>query len=298
LALQGSCTMSASMDSWRSKLNTKYSKQDIEQWDVKLKAQLKDLKVQPDNRRCFDCEADDVTWASPKLGIFICMICSDVHRAAGAHITCVKNFNTYLWGPDEVALMKAVGNKRARALYGQEVVSPQTDKNTKVAYCTRKYGNPETQQLVAKEVAAAKEQAQGNQTAASGGAHVKQSSPAQSQVQPQFLHSAAANFFDDFFQEPPVTATKPEASGYTAASQAMPEDDWFVPMVAPAPPGKQEIKLSCIAEVSPVTSKVGENNTISMDDFLAACNPAPVVQKVPIKATTETDVFAGWESWD
>lgn len=42
------------------------------------------------------------------------MTCSDVHRAAGAHITCVKNFNTYLWSPDEVHMMRMVGNRKGK----------------------------------------------------------------------------------------------------------------------------------------------------------------------------------------
>eukprot|EP00427_Karlodinium_veneficum_P010315 CAMPEP_0169093204 /NCGR_PEP_ID=MMETSP1015-20121227/17312_1 /TAXON_ID=342587 /ORGANISM="Karlodinium micrum, Strain CCMP2283" /LENGTH=283 /DNA_ID=CAMNT_0009153829 /DNA_START=68 /DNA_END=919 /DNA_ORIENTATION=- len=81
-------------DTWRSKCGNKYAKKDIEKWDSALKKELAALRQLPHNKKCFDCDADDCTWASPKLGIFICVACSDVHRAAGAHITCVKNFNT------------------------------------------------------------------------------------------------------------------------------------------------------------------------------------------------------------
>lgn len=125
-----------------------FPKEDIDSWEGKLKAELAALKKLPCNRKCFDCGSDDTTWASPKLGIFICVSCSDVHRATGAHITCVKNFSTYLWGPDEVQLMKAVGNQRGRDLYGNKMVSPATSKDAKVKVCTEKYGNFKVQELV------------------------------------------------------------------------------------------------------------------------------------------------------
>jgi len=78
-----------------------------------------------------------------------------VHRAAGAHITCVKNFSTYLWGPDEVALMKSTGNKNGRELYGSVTVLPSDTKQHKVDVCTAKYGNPKVQKTIELQVAAA-----------------------------------------------------------------------------------------------------------------------------------------------
>lgn len=146
--------MAAVQETWRSKLGKKYQKKDIESWDMQLKAELAALLQIRYNTKCFDCGAIDVTWASPKLGIFLCVACSDVHRAAGSHITCVKNFSTYFWGPDEVALMKAVGNARGAELYGPSRVLPSDSKDHKVRICTNKYGGAEVQKAIEFQIAA------------------------------------------------------------------------------------------------------------------------------------------------
>eukprot|EP00930_Biecheleria_cincta_P100876 TRINITY_DN924_c0_g1_i2.p1 TRINITY_DN924_c0_g1~~TRINITY_DN924_c0_g1_i2.p1 ORF type:complete len:312 (+),score=64.87 TRINITY_DN924_c0_g1_i2:117-1052(+) len=144
-------------ETWRSKLGSKYQKKDIEKWDSQLKSELAALRKLGPNKKCFDCGSCDTNWASPKLGIFICTTCSDVHRAAGAHITCVKNFSTYLWGPDEVEVMKAVGNSKGRSVYGDATVQPSDPKHHKVIACTRKYGCPRIAESIRALVASATE---------------------------------------------------------------------------------------------------------------------------------------------
>lgn len=193
-------------EQWRSKFSTRYNKSDIEKWDASLKMTLAGLRKELHNRKCFDCGAEDSSWASPKLGIFICLKCSDVHRAVGTHITFVKNFSTYLWGLDEVELMKAVGNARGKAIYGESMVDASASKDSKVVVCTDKYGSPRVQGLIAEQISRAKTAAE-TSGAPSETAQAKSKGPAsgtprkEAQVKP-----SNDDWFDEMLSNQPAIA--------------------------------------------------------------------------------------------
>lgn len=103
---------------WRSKLNNEYPKREIEALDKEHHTILKKLRSEDANKRCVECGTQDVTWAVVNIGAFICMRCSNAHRGVGAHVSKVKGCSgTYLWGPDEIEMMLAWGNKRVNAIY-------------------------------------------------------------------------------------------------------------------------------------------------------------------------------------
>ena len=66
----------------------------------------------PENSLCADCRAKDPRWASSKLGVFICINCSGIHRGLGTHITFVRSCTLDTWKPEEVDVMERVGNKK------------------------------------------------------------------------------------------------------------------------------------------------------------------------------------------
>ena len=102
----------------RSKLNGEYPTALIQKLDKEHHKILKDLRAQPCNKQCAECQACPSTWASVSLGVFVCMRCAQVHRNLGTHISKVKScMGTYLWCPDEIERMRQVGNARAWALY-------------------------------------------------------------------------------------------------------------------------------------------------------------------------------------
>merc|ERR1712232_444661 len=92
------------------------------------------------NHVCADCGAQDSSWASVTHGVFVCVICSDVHRSVGTHVTKMKGCTgTYLWGPDELEKMQTIGNHKADEIYGDRKVSPGASKEEKQRFVEDKY---------------------------------------------------------------------------------------------------------------------------------------------------------------
>ncbi|NXE75138.1 ADAP2 protein, partial [Cochlearius cochlearius] len=72
------------------------------------------------NGRCADCGEPDPEWASYKLGIFICLNCSGIHRNL-PQISRVKSLRLDFWENDLTEFMKKHGNLCAKAKYEAKV---------------------------------------------------------------------------------------------------------------------------------------------------------------------------------
>jgi stromal membrane-associated protein len=126
---------------WTSKLGAKFPRGDIERLDSQHHQELKRLRSLPANYLCAECQEPGTCWASVSLGVFVCVRCSDVHRAMGTHISKVKGCTgTYLWGPDEIAQMRELGNGEAVRLYGSAPVpAADASKDERLRLCRQKY---------------------------------------------------------------------------------------------------------------------------------------------------------------
>jgi len=127
---------------WTSKLNNKYPFAWIQDQDGETQKELKRLRGlrASGNHLCADCGSPDSSWASVTHGVFLCIVCSDVHRSVGTHVTKMKGCTgTYLWGPDELEKMRTVGNRRADDIYGSRKVSPDASKELKQRFVIDKY---------------------------------------------------------------------------------------------------------------------------------------------------------------
>ena len=89
-----------------------------EKLQKRLSAEVDALAKLPGNATCADCgDPKRIRFCSVTLGVFLCNRCYGVHRALGAHVTRVKCLGLDAWKPEEVDLLRAVGNARAAQRY-------------------------------------------------------------------------------------------------------------------------------------------------------------------------------------
>ncbi|XP_071701109.1 ADP-ribosylation factor GTPase-activating protein AGD12-like [Rutidosis leptorrhynchoides] len=86
------------------------------------KKKLKDLLQQSDNRTCADCNAPDPKWASPTIGVFLCLKCCGVYRTLGPNISKVLSVALDDWADEEIdAMVEVGGNSCANSIYEANV---------------------------------------------------------------------------------------------------------------------------------------------------------------------------------
>lgn len=69
---------------------------------------LKGLLRQPDNKRCINCETLGPQYAVADMQIFVCTVCSGVHRQFSHR---VKGLSTSTFKPEEIRALEAGGNR-------------------------------------------------------------------------------------------------------------------------------------------------------------------------------------------
>lgn len=79
---------------------------------------LLELVKQPENSACADCGAPDPDWASNKLGVFVCLNCSGIHRNLSNNVKSIRLDN---WEDSVVEILKSKGNAKAREVYEKAV---------------------------------------------------------------------------------------------------------------------------------------------------------------------------------
>ncbi|XP_060774797.1 arf-GAP with dual PH domain-containing protein 1 isoform X1 [Neoarius graeffei] len=77
---------------------------------------LKDIIKRHGNGTCADCGAPDPEWGSCSLGVFICLICSGIHRNI-PDIGKVKSVRLSHWEDSEVQFMEENGNEVAKSKF-------------------------------------------------------------------------------------------------------------------------------------------------------------------------------------
>ena len=71
---------------------------------------MKNILSIPSNQSCFDCGSKRPRWASPYLGIILCMECAGRHRGYGTHISFVKSTDLDKWNKKQLKSLELTGN--------------------------------------------------------------------------------------------------------------------------------------------------------------------------------------------
>jgi len=134
------------MAMWRSKLGAEYTKASIDKLDAQYHRELKTLRLRNGpNSCCADCGSLENNWCSVNLGVFVCTMCASVHRGFGTHISKTKScMGSYLWGPDEMEVMRNGGNVKGNAYWlahapASALIGPDASDSDRARFGRRKY---------------------------------------------------------------------------------------------------------------------------------------------------------------
>jgi len=83
---------------------------------------------------------DSVNWVSINLGVFICIVCSGIHRSLGTHLSRVRSLHLDHLTDAQLGILKRLGNARAAEIWESKATS-EDKRGGVAAFVKEKYIN-------------------------------------------------------------------------------------------------------------------------------------------------------------
>jgi len=82
--------------------------------------------LQPENRVCADCDAEDPEWISVNLGLLCCIKCSGVHRSMGVATSKVRSLKLDVVDIEVLLMLATIGNVNVNQVFEANIPAGRT----------------------------------------------------------------------------------------------------------------------------------------------------------------------------
>eukprot|EP00929_Paragymnodinium_shiwhaense_P039215 TRINITY_DN20623_c0_g1_i1.p1 TRINITY_DN20623_c0_g1~~TRINITY_DN20623_c0_g1_i1.p1 ORF type:complete len:508 (+),score=125.80 TRINITY_DN20623_c0_g1_i1:108-1631(+) len=92
------------------------------------------MRLQQENRSCFECPARGPQWLSITYGVFLCLDCAGQHRLKGVHLSFVRGAELDQFTPEQIVQMGVGGNRKAHSYFKTKGLGKTSDSGRAIKY--------------------------------------------------------------------------------------------------------------------------------------------------------------------